>query len=374
MRACAAKAKKYVTFGPLLLHPLGNEKEEDGAAAAASPLHTHKTTHAHTSAAKRLSAFFFFKKPALSLSAAHQQRLIEKATQKIMLRSVGGLVSGVGVGGGCALFAKRSAATVSSPHKKKKEDSAVLEEEFGCVETGKEGTLSYQMHIVRRRDGRRISPWHGIPLRPSVTQQQRRPAADDAVIHMVCEMPRGTTAKMEISKTAHGNPIVPDRTRHGHPRHVLHGPLLHNYGSVPQTWADPDDGDDDPVDVIDIGPTARRGQVKRVRVLGALALIDGGERDWKIIAADADDPGCAALRCVADVERTRPGQVDAIREWYRVYKVAEGKQPNTYAFGGKALGWRPAMGVLEDSHASWKDLVSKRGKAARHAARFSILL
>ena len=38
-----------------------------------------------------------------------------------------------------------------------------------------------------------------------------------------------------------------------------------------------------------------------------------------------------------------PGVVDNIREYYRIYKVVEGKQPNTYAFGGTCLNkvrWR----------------------------------
>lgn len=32
-----------------------------------------------------------------------------------------------------------------------------------------------------------------------------------------------------------------------------------------------------------------------------------------------------------------PGKLDEIREWYRVYKVAEGKKENTYAFDGECL-------------------------------------
>ncbi len=32
-----------------------------------------------------------------------------------------------------------------------------------------------------------------------------------------------------------------------------------------------------------------------------------------------------------------PGTLGAVQEWYRVYKVAEGKQKNSYAFDDKAL-------------------------------------
>ena len=32
------------------------------------------------------------------------------------------------------------------------------------------------------------------------------------------------------------------------------------------------------------------GEVKRVKILGALALLDEGETDWKIITIDHEDP------------------------------------------------------------------------------------
>ena len=35
---------------------------------------------------------------------------------------------------------------------------------------------------------------------------------------------------------------------------------------------------------------AKRGEVKQVKVLGVMALIDEGETDWKLIAIDVNDP------------------------------------------------------------------------------------
>jgi hypothetical protein len=40
---------------------------------------------------------------------------------------------------------------------------------------------------------------------------------------------------------------------------------------------------------------------------------------------------------VGEVEKQMPGTLGAVQEWYRVYKVAEGKQKNSYAFDDKAL-------------------------------------
>ena len=35
---------------------------------------------------------------------------------------------------------------------------------------------------------------------------------------------------------------------------------------------------------------AKRGEVKQVKILGILAMIDEGETDWKVIVIDVRDP------------------------------------------------------------------------------------
>lgn len=63
-------------------------------------------------------------------------------------------------------------------------------------------------------------------------------------------------------------------------------------------------GDNDPVDVVEIGSEQLvSGQVYKVKVLGAYAMIDEGELDWKIIAIRADDPMALYLDDIEDVER-----------------------------------------------------------------------
>lgn len=45
------------------------------------------------------------------------------------------------------------------------------------------------------------------------------------------------------------------------------------------------------MDLFDIGQDpGYTGQVKQVKILGALALNDGGETDWKVLAIDVEDP------------------------------------------------------------------------------------
>lgn len=63
------------------------------------------------------------------------------------------------------------------------------------------------------------------------------------------------------------------------------------------------------------------GQVKQVKVLGIMALIDEGETDWKILAIDVTDPLADKLNDIDDVESVLPGLVDATRNWFKIYKI-----------------------------------------------------
>ncbi len=67
-------------------------------------------------------------------------------------------------------------------------------------------------------------------------------------------------------------------------------------------------GDNDPVDVVEIGEQQlEMGGVYAVKPLAVLAMIDDGELDWKIVAIRADDPRAASVNDVEDVERRAPG-------------------------------------------------------------------
>ena len=200
---------------------------------------------------------------------------------------------------------------------------------------------------------RHISPWHDVPMRPS---RQSRQSGSRTLVHMVCEVPRGNRAKLEVAIDE--PPLTPlrrDRTADGKPRSYP-SRMPWNYGMVPRTWEDPGvtvsvvtggrsrrvPGDGDPLDVVEIG--SRRcepGGVYAVRLLGALALIDGGELDWKLIAIRVDDP------LEKDILASLGDTVDRIRRWFVEYKPGSG---NSYAFGGRLMG---ARAVVKEGHAAY---------------------
>ena len=80
---------------------------------------------------------------------------------------------------------------------------------------------------------------------------------------------------------------------------------------------------------------ATPGQVKQVKVLGVMALLDEEETDWKVIVIDINDPLAPKLNDIEDVERHLPGLLRASNEWFRIYKIPDGKPENQFAFSGE---------------------------------------
>jgi inorganic pyrophosphatase len=228
---------------------------------------------------------------------------------------------------------------------------------LGHSDVGDEGTMDFRKFYVDK-EGATLSPWHDIPMKVDGTD----------FYNVVIEIPSGTSGKYEIATDEANNPIKID-VKNGAPRQYPF-PSLVNYGAAPQTWEDPEHvdetgfaGDNDPVDVCDIGSrVALFGEVYPVKVLGALAMVDEGELDWKIIAVRASDPLAGEVDCVSDGHPLVTRKVDDIREWFRTYKVPDGKPLNAFAYDEAALDAAAAKEVLATTHAAWSRLVD--GKKA----------
>ena len=205
---------------------------------------------------------------------------------------------------------------------------------------------------------KQISPWHDVPLFP-------RGGAELGEVHMLVEIPKFSRAKFEIATGEEFNPIKQD-VKKGRLREYNYGDMLFNYGCFPQTWEDPSHttpdtqaaGDNDPVDAMEIGTQIYPvGSVLRVKVLGCLAMIDDGETDWKVICISKDDPMAAQLNDIGDVERLMPGFVSVMREWLRKYKVVDGKPPNEFGLGERAMDKAYTMQVVQETHLFWQQLI-----------------
>ncbi|KAG2497842.1 hypothetical protein HYH03_004109 [Edaphochlamys debaryana] len=202
--------------------------------------------------------------------------------------------------------------------------------------------------------GKEISCWHEIPL-----------YAGDGCVHYICEIPKETSAKMEVATDEPCTPIKQD-VKKGKLRFYPYN-INWNYGLLPQTWEDPGvtdpklnaAGDNDPVDVVEIGAAAhKRGGVYKVKPVGVLAMIDDGELDWKVIAVSADDPKAALCNDVEDVEKHFPGEIQKVLEWFRDYKIPDGKPANKFGYDNKCMNKEFTMHVIQETHEAYVKLKS----------------
>jgi len=215
-------------------------------------------------------------------------------------------------------------------------------------------------------EGKPASPWHDVPLQAPTS------TATQPVFNMVTEIPMFTSAKMEVNKAQWRNPITQDTNSDGSPRYYKYGVPFFNYGLLPQTWEDPavlspqgHGGDDDPLDVIELGDDALlMGSVTPVVILASLELIDEGETDHKMLALRTSDPRAFQIKSLVDLERFLPGKVDRLVDWLLNYKTADGKGVNVLANAEKPVTAAAALDIISDCALRWRALTTD--ESAQH--------
>lgn len=251
---------------------------------------------------------------------------------------------------------------------------------YQTEERGKPNSPDYRIYFKTTK-GIYISPFHDIPLVAEPEQGSdvpaKKPRKNDSeeLFNMVVEVPRWSNAKMEIATKEPLNPIKQD-VKKGKLRYVAnifpHKGYIWNYGALPQTWEDPNHtdeetkccGDNDPIDVCEIGSqVCVPGQVIQVKVLGILAMIDEGEMDWKVIAINAEDPDAKNLNNIEDVRKSRPGHLEATVDWFKKYKVPDGKPENQFGFNGQFKDKDFAVEIIKSTHEHWRALVQKQSNS-----------
>lgn len=153
-----------------------------------------------------------------------------------------------------------------------------------------------------------------IPARPKL-----------GLINVLIEIPAGSKNKYEYDKEMQAFAL--DR--------VLYSSVQYpyDYGFVPNTLAD----DGDPLDgmVIMDQPTFP-GCVIAARPVGMLEMVDGGDRDEKILCVPDKDPRYAHVKSLKDIASHR---LDEITEFFKTYKNLEKKVT-------EILGWQDIEQVM----------------------------
>ncbi|NEQ77048.1 MAG: inorganic diphosphatase [Okeania sp. SIO2C9] len=145
------------------------------------------------------------------------------------------------------------------------------------------------------------------------------------LINVLIEIPAGSKNKYEFDKDLQAFAL--DR--------VLYSSVQYpyDYGFVPNTLAD----DGDPLDgmVIMDEPTFP-GCVIAARPIGMLEMIDGGDRDEKILCVPDKDPRYTEVKSLQDIA---PHRLEEIAEFFRTYKNLQKKVT-------EILGWKDVEHVM----------------------------
>jgi inorganic pyrophosphatase len=145
------------------------------------------------------------------------------------------------------------------------------------------------------------------------------PQPKPGLINVLIEIPAGSKNKYEFDKDL--NAFALDR--------VLYSSVQYpyDYGFVPNTLAD----DGDPLDgMVMMEEPTFPGCVIAARPIGMLEMIDGGDRDEKILCVPDKDPRYSNVKSLKDVAQHR---LDEIAEFFKTYKNLEKKVT-------EILGWK----------------------------------
>jgi inorganic pyrophosphatase len=171
-----------------------------------------------------------------------------------------------------------------------------------------------------------FNPWHHLETGENAP----------SVVNALIEIPMGSKVKYELDKKS--GLMVVDR--------VLYGAVYYpaNYGFIPQTYCE----DNDPLDILvlcqeEVLPRT----IMQAKVIGSMAMIDGGAEDDKIIAVFPGDPAFAQYDDIGDLPKF---QLAELRKFFEDYKKLENKAVKIEEFyhrDGALQMVRDAMALYE---------------------------
>ncbi len=175
-------------------------------------------------------------------------------------------------------------------------------------------------------------PWHEVSV------GKRAPE----VIRAVIEIPKDSKIKYELDKET--GLLKLDR--------FLYSATLYpgDYGLVPQTLWD----DNDPLDIIVLtGRPVYPLTLVQVRVVGVLRMIDGDEKDDKIIGVYDNDPRFDEYKDLKDIPQH---MLKELKHFFEVYKTLQGKKCEVL----EILGKKEAMKDVERALKMYQDKYGKK--------------
>lgn len=146
------------------------------------------------------------------------------------------------------------------------------------------------------------------------------------IINAIIEIPKDSKIKYEIDKKS--GLLKLDRFLYS----AVHYPG--DYGFIPQTlWED-----GDPLDVIVLtGRPVYPMTLAEVRVIGVLRMVDGNEKDDKILAVYDCDPRFSEIEGIKDIPKHL---ILELKHFFETYKLLQGKECKILQILDKKDAWK----------------------------------
>ncbi len=158
------------------------------------------------------------------------------------------------------------------------------------------------------------------------------------------EIPTGSIDKWEVN---HKTGKLEWEIRDSKPRKVDFLGYIGNYGFIPQTLS----GDSDPLDIIVLSSSVKRGDIIKVKILGMIKLLDHGEEDNKVIALLDNKPPFKDIDTLEEMLIKHPNVISMVRNWFIGYKKAGKMIFMGYETKNKTIAH------IERAHKKWKKVV-----------------
>ena len=146
------------------------------------------------------------------------------------------------------------------------------------------------------------------------------PAGTAEEMNVIIEIPKFSKNKYEIDKET--GIIALDRVMHSAQDYPF------DYGFVPQTLFD--DGDALDVVLLTTYPLAP-GILVRARPVAIMDMVDGGERDDKVVAVPVDDPRFDHVKDIGDLN---PHFQKEMTHFFETYKKVQNKEVSIGQWSG----------------------------------------
>ena len=155
------------------------------------------------------------------------------------------------------------------------------------------------------------------------------------------EIPAGTKHKWEFN---HQTGELEKDYKNGKERIIQFLPYPGNYGFIPETLA----GDGDPIDVIDLDEAKERGELKEVRIIGALNFEDKQEEDIKFIGVSPTGT-FGHIQSIEQLLLEKPAVLEILKSWFLNYK-----KPGKMVFYGY-IDRESSIQLIMEARKKWKN-------------------